>query len=148
MSFDLNKLQGDLKEAMIAHDESRVGTLRLLINEIHNWQIEKQVEPKESDLTQIVQQQVKRRKEAAEAYRQGGRVDLAEKEEQESTVLMVYLPAQLSEEEWEKLVKETIVKIGASGPADFGKVMGSVMEQVKGQTDGNTVSQIVKRLLV
>jgi len=145
--MNLDQIQEDLKRAMLARDEMRVSTLRLLVAEINNWRIEKQTEPKEEDLVAIIRQQTKRRKESALAYRSAGREELALKEEAEEKLLSIFLPQQISGEELEKLAKEAVTETGASGPADMGKVIGAVMGKVKGQADGAQVAQVVKRLL-
>lgn len=143
----LDRLQNDLKEAQLAKDEVKVSTLRLLLSEIHNAEIQKGGDLVEADLVSILQREVKKRKEASEAFRSGGREEQARKEEQELAVLESYLPAQLSNEELTKIVEQTINELGASGMADMGKVIGSVMDKIKGQADGGAVSQLVRERL-
>jgi len=145
--MNLNLLQDELKKAMLSHNESMISTLRMLIAEIKNLQIDKQHELTEEEFVQLVRQQVKKRKEAVEAYKQANRIDLVDKETHEADLLSMFLPPEMSQEGLEKIVKETISQTGASGMADFGKVMGVVMGKVKGQTDGNKVAAIVKKLL-
>lgn len=145
----LDQLQNDLKQAQLARDKIRVSTLRLLLSEIHNVQIQKgpAAALSDQDIISTVQREVKKRKEAAEGFRQGGREDQAQKEEQELKILVSLLPEQLSNDQLTKIVENTINEVGAKSIADMGKVMGVVMGEVKGQADGNTVSSIVKEKL-
>ncbi|MBI2334762.1 GatB/YqeY domain-containing protein [Candidatus Daviesbacteria bacterium] len=142
------KIRKDLKEALLARDEIKVSTLRLLLSEIKNAEISKGEELKLEEIISIIQREVKKRKEAAEGFRSGNREDSAKKEEAESKVLEDYLPAQLSNEELTKIVEEAINEVGANSMQDMGKVMGAVMGKVQGKADGNTVSQIVKEKLL
>lgn len=143
----VDKLQQDLQAAQLARDEVKVSTLRLLISEIKNAEIAKGGQLLEEDLISVVQKEAKKRKEAIEAFRLGGREDSAKKEESELAILSAYLPAQMSTEELTKLVDEAINELGANSVADMGKVIGVVMGKVKGQADGGTVSGIVKQKL-
>lgn len=159
----LGKIQEDLKQAQLAKDEIKVSTLRLLISEIHNAEIQKGGSLSDQDTTGVIQREVKKRKEAAAGFRTGGREDSAQKEEAELKILEGYLPKQLSNEVLilrlhsgstlnsieglTKLVEDSINEVGAKSLADMGKVMGMVMSKVKGQADGNVVSGIVKEKL-
>lgn len=138
------KLQSDLKQAQLAREETKVSTLRLLLSEIKNAEIAKGGVLLDEDIISAVQKEVKKRKEASLAFRQGGREEAAQKEEAESKVLEGYLPSQLSDEALTKIVEDTINEIGATTIADMGKVIGSVMSKVRGQADGGSVSQLVK----
>ncbi len=95
----------------------------------------------------IIQKQVKQRKDSAAIFIEQGRQDLADPELQEIAVLEKFLPAALSEEEIEKVVVDTIAKVGAEGMKDMGKVMGMVSKQLAGQADGKTISGIVRKNL-
>lgn len=156
------KIDQDFKEAFKAKDEARVSTLRMLLAAIKTKEIEKRTrlsktEPLEKleeasklndeEIISVISSEIKRRKEAAEQYQQGGRPELVQKEEAEAKILVSYMPEQLSEEELRGLVKEAIKKSGASGPQEIGKVMGVLMPQVKGKADGGLVSRIVKEEL-
>ena len=101
----------------------------------------------DEEIIQAVSTEIKKRKEAAEQYRQGNRQELAEKEEAELKILSVYMPEQMPEEEIRRLVKEAVQKSGAKSMAEIGKVMGILMPQVKGKADGGSVSKIVKEEL-
>lgn len=143
----LEKIQSDLKEALRAKDVIKVSTLRFLLSTIHNKQIELQKELTDEDVIDVIQKQIKERKESIEAFKMGKRDDLVRKEEAELKILNNYLPQQLTQEEIKKIAEEVIKEIGATGPADFGKVMGAVMGRVKGQTEGEMVAKIVKESL-
>lgn len=141
------KIKEELVEALKARDETRVSTLRFLIAAFNNKFIELQRELTDEDALGVITKQVKERKESIAAYTSAGRNDLAQKERAEMDILSKYLPQQLTPEEIEKIIDEVISQTGASGPADFGKVMGAVMGRVKGQSDGNAVSELVKKKL-
>jgi len=143
----LEKIQTDLKEALLAKDELLVSTLRFLLSEIHNYQIQKQAKLSDEEVVRVIRQQIKQRQEAIEAYRKGKRDDLSKKEQQELDILSKYLPQEMGTQELEKIIKETIREIGVVGVKDFGKVMGVVMGKVKGRIDGAQVAEIVKTVL-
>lgn len=142
-----DKLNTQIKEALKAGDEVRVSTLRLLSNALHNEEIAKQKDLEEEEELQIVRRQIKQREEAIEAYTKGGRAESAEKEKKEAEILKEFLPAQIDAGELEKIVEGVIAEVGATGPQDFGKVMGTVMARVKGQAGGNKVAEIVRSKL-
>lgn len=143
----LDQIQSDLKNAQLSRDEVKVSTLRLLLSEIHNIQIEKGSEVSDQDIVSVLQREVKKRKEAAIGFRSGGREESALKEEAELKILEEYLPSQLSNKELTNLVQDTINELGAKSLADMGKVMGVVMGKVSGRADGGTASAIVKERL-
>lgn len=147
-----DRLKEDLKSAMrgAASDPQqkiRLSTVRLLNADIKNAEIMKKGELSEDEIVEIIQRQIKRRKESTEQYRKGGREDLAEKEEKEAAVLSDYLPAQLSDEELKALVEDAIKQTGATSPKEMGKVMGILMPRVKGKADGGRVSKMASELL-
>ena len=149
MSETLEQIRSELKEAQKAQDSFKVGTLRYILSAIHNAEIEKGKGETltEEELVTILQKQAKQRRESIEAYEEGGRADLAEKEQKELGIIESYLPEQMGEEEIAKLVEEAISETGASGPQDMGKVMGALMPKVKGKADGSLVSRLVKENL-
>lgn len=108
--------------------------------------------PKKQELTEegileVISREIKRRKESIEAFEKGNRLDLADKEKKELEILSAYLPEQLSEEKIREIIKTKIVELGASGPQDFGKVMGLVSKETKGKADGAKVAVLVKEEL-
>ena len=140
----IDKISQDLIEALKAHEEVRVSTLRFLIAAIKNAKIAKRADLIDEEVISEIAKDAKKHKESIEAYEKAQRVELAQKEKSELVILQSYLPAQMSEEEIAKIVSDTISEIGASEPSDMGKVMGAVMAKVKGQADGTIVSNVVK----
>jgi len=142
----LKKIEEDLKKALKAQDKNAVSTLRFLLAAIRNFEIEKQKEITDEEVIQIIQKQIKLRKESIAAFQAGGRQDLAQKEESEAEILSKYLPQQLTEEKLKEIVSQTIRELNA-GPNDFGKVMREVMVRVKGKAEGSQVAEVVKKTL-
>ena len=141
------QLEQDLKTAMLARDQIKMDTLRMLKSAIKYLEIEKGKDADEAMLLEVVAREVKKRREAAESFKQGGKAEAAAKEETEAAILVAYLPTQLSEAEVQKLVTAAVAKSGAKVPSDMGKVMGILMPQVKGKADGALVSKLVKAAL-
>lgn len=162
------QLQDDLKSAMRSGERLRVDVLRMALAAIKNAQIAQvkqaydaaapaedpdavvAIERRElSDeaVLDTLARELKRRREAAEAYRQGKREDLAVQEEREAAVLEGYLPRKLSAEELRPLVAAAVAELGASGPGDLGKVMPVLMQRFKSQADGRVLSQLARELL-
>jgi uncharacterized protein YqeY len=138
----LEQIQGDVKDAMKAGEKQRVHALRLVVNEL-----QKAAKENGGDEVEVLQRERKRRIEAAEAYREGGRTDLAEAEEQEAQLIAGYMPEQLSDAELDAIVGDALAESGASSPKEMGKVMALVMPKVKGRADGKRVSAAVKEKL-
>ena len=138
----LEQIQDDVKDAMKAGERDRVHALRLVVSEL-----QKAAKENGGDEVEVLQRERKRRLEAAEAYRDGGRTDLAEGEEREAEIIATYLPEQLSDDELRALVGDAVARSGASSPKEMGKVIGMVMPQVKGRADGRRVSALAKELL-
>jgi uncharacterized protein YqeY len=136
-----------MRTAMKARDDRRVGTLRLVMAAAHNRQIELGHELTDAEVVEVLDRQVKQRRESVELYRGGGRDDLADVEEAEIVILREFLPEPLTDAEVEDLVRDAIAATGASSPSDMGKVMGALVPQTKGRADGKLVSDLVRRLL-
>jgi uncharacterized protein YqeY len=143
MAGTMEQMKADMKTAMKAKDKERLGTIRMLISSLNNAQIDARGELSEDDIIGVLSTEAKKRREAAQAYRDGGRDELAEKEEAELEVVEHYLPKQLTDDEIAALVDEVIEQTGASTKADMGKVMGPMMGKVKGRADGSKVKDIV-----
>ena len=141
------KIEEDFKKALKSKDEETVSTLRLLKSVIKNKEIEKRGKLKEKELQDLIFKEIKKRKEARDIYEKAGRVELQEKENKEKEILEKYLPEQISEEELAQVIKEVILKVGASGPQDIGKVMSKLMPHLKGRVEGSVVSKKVQELL-
>ena len=136
------RVKTDLTAAMKAGEKERVGTLRLLLSEL-----QKAAKEGSDDELAVMRRERKRRQEAARAFREGGREDLATGEEAEAEVIETYLPAELSDDELGRLVDDAVATTGASSPKDMGAVMKAVMAQVAGRADGRRVSERVKEAL-
>ena len=143
----LDTLKDDLKQAQLKRDSITTSTLRLLLSEVNNARIAKGLELEDGDIIAVIQKEVKKRKEAAQGFRSGGREEQAQKEEVESEVLENYLPAKLSDEELTDIVEGTINELGANGISDMGKVIGAVMGKVAGRADRGRVSGLVREKL-
>lgn len=143
------KINADLIAAMKAGEEIKVSVLRLLKAAIMKFEVSgaKKIEATDENALQIVGKEVKQRKDSIDAYKKGGREDLAAKEETEMKILQSYLPAQMSEEELKAVITQMTTQMGTTSKADFGKVMGAVMAQVKGKADGQTVGRMVGEVL-
>jgi uncharacterized protein YqeY len=124
-----------------------LGALRLLHASVKNREVELRRDVEDEEFLEVVAGEVKRRKEAAEAYERGDRQDLLERELREQEVLEGYLPPQLSDEEVAGLIDDAVRATGASGPGDLGKVMGYVMSRAKGRVDGGVVNRLVRERL-
>jgi uncharacterized protein len=138
----LEEIQDDVKGAMKAGERDRVHALRLIVNEL-----QKAAKENGADEVEVLQRERKRRIEAAEAYREGGRADRAEAEEREAEIIGSYMPEPISDSELSAIVGDAIAKAGASSPKEMGRVMALVMPQVKGRADGKRVSAAVKEKL-
>jgi uncharacterized protein YqeY len=143
----LEKLQNEMKQAMKNKDRDRLSTIRMLISEIKKVQIDSKKDLSDEEIVKILQKYAKQRKDAIEQYKNAGREDLVEKEEKELKIVNEFLPEQLSEEEVEKIVAETIEELNASSMKDMGRVMKAVMSKIAGKADGSIVSKIVKNKL-
>ncbi|MBN1681538.1 MAG: GatB/YqeY domain-containing protein [Anaerolineae bacterium] len=141
------KLQQDLKTAMKSGDTERRGAIRLILAAFKQVEVDRQIELSESDAFDVLMTQAKQRREAIEEMDAAGRVDLADKERYDLSVIEAYLPEQLSHEALETLVREVVEEVGATTPKDMGKVMKVLMPRVKGQADGKMVSNIVQAIL-
>jgi len=135
-------VQSDVTASLKAGDRERVSALRLIVNEL-----QKAVKEGNADEVAVLQRERKRRLEAAEAYREAARKDLADAEEREALIIEAYMPAQMSDEELRAIVGDAVAASGASSPKEIGKVMSAVMPQVKGRADGKRVSAIAQELL-
>jgi uncharacterized protein YqeY len=143
-----DKINEDLKEAMKSKDKVKLNTIRSLrasILEFEKSGIGKDI-TKEDEI-KMLSSAAKKRREALEQYEKAGREDLAQNEKKELAIIESYLPRQLSNDEIETKVKEIAERIGAESKADFGKLMGTVIKELKGQADGNIIREIVTKVL-
>jgi hypothetical protein len=143
----IEEIEDELKDAMKARDAERRDALRLILNSLKSSQKELQRPLSEEEELQVLQRERKRRVEAAEAFRTGGREEQAVAEERELDVLEEFMPEPLSEDEIDEIVDDVIAEVGATSMADLGRVMADVMPQIAGRADGSQVSQIVREKL-
>lgn len=135
-------VKSDLTTALKAGEKDRVAALRLVLSEL-----QKAAKDGDADELAILRRERKRRLEAAQAFRDGGRAELAEQEEEEAALIEGYLPAQLSEDELRSIVADAVAEVGASSPKDMGLVMKAAMPKVDGRADGKRVSAAVREAL-
>jgi uncharacterized protein YqeY len=141
------RLDQAFKEALRARQAVALSTLRMLKTAIRHREVDLKRQVTEAELQAVITTQVKQRREAISEYNKAGRPDLASKEEEELSVLLSFLPPQLSLEEVEAEVSRIIQEVGATGPKDLGKVMKSAMAALAGRADGKVVQEIVRRRL-
>jgi uncharacterized protein len=141
------RLQADTTAAMRSGDALRRDVLRMAQNAMYNIEKAKKVTLSEDEVLGVLTREVKTRRESVEAFRAGGREDLAAKEEAEIAILQGWLPQQLSPEELRAKVEEAIARTGAKGPKDMGAVMKALLPEVQGKAEGKAVSDLVKARL-
>ena len=139
----IEKVRADTASALKSGDKVRVQALRLITNELQKAA----KESSDGDETAVLQRERKRRLEAAEAYADAGRDDLAAGERREAEIIEEYMPEQLSDEELHAIVGDAVAESGAASPQDMGKVMSLVMPKVQGRADGKRVSAVVREKL-
>jgi hypothetical protein len=137
-----DQVQQDLRDAMRAGEKARVGALRLVLSEL-----QKAAKEGEPDELAVLRRERKRRVEAARAFREGGRDDLAAGEEAEAELIAAYLPAELSDQELQAIVERAVADSGASSPKEMGLAMKNAMAVVDGRADGKRVSVLVRAAL-
>jgi hypothetical protein len=143
----LKRLDEDLKAAMKRSEPIRLSALRMAKAAIKNVQIDKGRELSDEEILSVLASMAKQRRESIEQFSRGGREELAEKERQELAVLQSYMPAQLSSDEIDTLIRQAIQESSARSEADMGRVMKLLMPKVKGVADGKWVNTRVKELL-
>lgn len=145
------RLDADMKAAMKAKETLRLETIRMARAAVKQREIDGRAEgagePTDADVQAVLRKLIKQRRESAGMYRDGGRPELADKEEAEAAILEAYLPEELGPERIEALVRETIAELGAAGPKQMGAVMKAVLAKCAGRADGKVVSEIVKKAL-
>ena len=147
-----DQITEDMKTAMRAKDSERLGTIRLLLAACKQKEIDERVVLNDAMVVAIVDKLIKQRKDSIEAFKKAERMDLADKEAAELTVLQAYLPARMTAEEVLTAVKAIVAELGAelgrnAGPGDMGKVMGAVKTQLAGKAEMGQVSAAVKAAL-
>ena len=143
----IERIEDELKDAMRDRDRERAAVLRLTLSSLRAAEKELQRPLSEDEELQVLQRERKRRIEAAEAFRAGGREEQAAREEDELAVIEEFMPEPLDEEELEQIVDDAIAETGATSLRDLGRVMADVMPQVSGRADGSAVSRLVREKL-
>jgi uncharacterized protein YqeY len=143
----IEEIDDEIKDAMKARDAERRDALRLILDALRKSEKELQRPLSEEEELQVMQRERKRRLEAAEAFRAGGREEQAEAEERELDILEEFMPEPLTEDEIEEIIDDVIAEVGATSMAQLGRVMADVMPQIAGRADGSQVSQIVREKL-
>lgn len=147
MSAIQARINEAVKDAMRAKDKERLNTLRLATAEFKKVEVDERITLDDARVIAILDKMIKQRKDSVQQFTQGGRTDLADKEQVEINVLVEFLPAALSDEELADLIKKAIADTGAEGMKDMGKVMAILKPQVQGRTDMGALSQKIKGLL-
>lgn len=149
-----DQLNADLRDAMRSGDETRKGTLRMLITSIRNAEIPPEgssatgrLDLDDEGVLNVVRKEVKQRRDSIEMYAKANRSDLVAIEEGEIAVLSAYLPQQMSREEIATVAREIVARLGATGPADKGKVMPAIMAELRGKAEGRDINAVVTELL-
>jgi hypothetical protein len=141
------RIAQDVKAAMLAKDNAKRDTLRLLQAAVKQKEVDERIELDDAGVIAVLDKMIKQRRDSIAAFEQGGRQDLADKEQAELAVLQTYLPARLSVDEVAAEVRAIVAELGASGPGDMGKVMGAVKARLVGKADMGAVSAAVKAAL-
>ena len=143
----ISDIKQDLRQAMLDKDDLVRDTIRMFLSEVQRFEIDNKEDVDDVKALQIINKMIKQRNDSISQFRDGGREDLADKEEQEVQILSKYKPQQLSEEEVTIKVQEAIKETGASSMQDIGKVMGSLKSSLAGAADMGMVSRVVKEKL-
>ena len=141
------QLNEDIKAAMKAREQDRLGALRLMLSAVKQREVDERITLDDAQVLAVIEKMVKQRKESITQFEQGGRADLAAKEKAEIEQLQAYLPAQLSDAEVDALIREAIASTGAASIKDMGKVMGAVKARAAGRADMGAVSARIKAAL-
>lgn len=143
-----DQLLSDLKDAMKACDKVKLDVIRGIKAQIMNAEVDnKGKKLTDEQVAAVVMREIKQEKESIEEFEKAGRTDLVDDQKAKLKIAEAYAPKQLSEDEVEKIVTETISQIHAESMADFGKVMGAIMPKVKGKADGSVINKLVKKQL-
>lgn len=142
-----SKIKEDLRQALKQHDGIRTSTLRLLLSKIKNAEIAQQCPLDGSRILDVITMEVNQHRESIKAFKKGNRIDLTTQEEAELSILLKYLPEQMSREEIVMAAQQVIRVVEAKGMSDKGKVMSQLMPQLKGRAGGREVSDVVSELL-
>ena len=143
----MEKLTADMKEAMKQGEKERLSVIRLVRGAVRQAEIDGKKILSDDEVIGVIAKEVKMRRDSIEEFERGKRADLVKKAAEEISLLMPYLPSQLSIDEVKKIVEEAVAEVGATTAKDMGKVMGALMPRVKGRADGKLVNEIVRSIL-
>lgn len=141
------RIEAEVKAAMKAGEKEKLSTLRMLLTEIKNEKIRRGGDVDEDGFVSLVRKAIKQREEAATQYRQGGREELAAKEQSEAGLLTAYLPAQVDEAQIRAAIQEFVATQGLSGPAAMGQVMKEMKTRFGTSADGATLNRVAREVL-
>ncbi|MCR8659217.1 GatB/YqeY domain-containing protein [Paenibacillus endoradicis] len=142
-----DRLTDDMKQAMKSQDKFKLSTIRMMRASIKNLEIDLKRPLDDSEVLDILSREIKQRKDSLQEFEKAGRNDLVVNLATEIDIISKYLPEQLTEEEIQEIVRQTIQELGASSKADMGKVMGALMPKTKGRADGRLVNNAVQQFL-
>ncbi|MEC7911601.1 MAG: GatB/YqeY domain-containing protein [Pseudomonadota bacterium] len=143
----LDSINQDLKSAMINKDVTVRDTIRMLLADIKRYEIDERAKADDAVISNLINRNVKQRRDSIEQFQKGGREDLVAREQEELEVILKYLPEQLSDDEIKDLVQKAITELSVESMKDMGKLMGYLKPQVEGKADMSIVSKLVKDLL-
>lgn len=141
------RLNDDMKQAMRSQDKFKLTTIRMMRSSMKNLEIDLKRPLEDNEVLDILSREIKIRKDSLQEFKKAGRDDLVTGLAAEIEIISQYLPEQLTEEEIQEIVRQTIQELGASSKADMGKVMSALMPKTKGRADGKLVNQYVQQLL-
>ena len=141
------QITDQMKDAMRAKDKARLGTLRLILSELKQIEVDERVELDDNRVLQVLDKMVKQRRDSIAQYQAAERPELADKEQQELEVIKTFLPQPLSDDEIQAIIDDAITQTGASSMAEMGKVMGMIKPKLQGRADMGKVSGLVKAKL-
>jgi len=144
----LDSINQDLKSAMINKDVTVRDTIRMLLADIKRYEIDERAEADDAVISNLINKNVKQRRDSIEQFQEGGREDLVVREQEQLEVILKYLPEQLSDDEIKDLVQKAITELSVESMKDMGKLMGYLKPKLEGKTDMSIVSKLVKDLIV
>ena len=143
----LDTINQDLKSAMLSKDIIVRDTIRMLLSDIKNFEINERVEANDTNISNLINKNVKQRRDSIEQFQKGGREDLVNREQEQLEVILKYLPTQLADDEIKDLVQQAIIELAAENMKDMGKLMGFLKPQLEGKADMSVVSNFIKEQL-
>ena len=147
MGTPQERIEAEVQQALKARDKERLSTLRMLLNAIKNERIRSGEEVDEQTFLGLVRKAIKQRRESSEHYRQGSRLELAEREDQEAEILRAFLPPEVSEQELRDAIRELVAREDLQGPQAMGRVMKEMLQRYAGRADGATVNRVAREVL-